>query len=165
MGAARGGLYARRRGARRPGRRASAGPWPGCRAGRGSWRRRRRWSRACGRPRPAAARHPSSSSGPSPPPPPPPGESRRGRRGFADCFALPICFPFSPSVCLLVVWVSVRFGAPSNQISSRVFGSRKGEHADPEEKRAGPGPDRIPANKKEIKCLFGGLKILVLAGK
>ena len=76
-----GRVYALRRGARRPGRRASAGPWPACRAGKGSWRRRRRWSRACDRPRPAAARRPSSSSAPSPPPPPvmKPRESRRGR--------------------------------------------------------------------------------------
>jgi hypothetical protein len=71
-------LYARRRGARRLGRRASAGPWPACTTGTGSWRHRRTWSRACGRPRPGAAPRPSSSSATSPPPP---GvdSARRGR--------------------------------------------------------------------------------------
>lgn len=171
-------MYARKRGARRPGRRASAGPWPGCRAGRGSWRRRRRWSRACGRPRPAAARHPSSSSGPSPPTPPgmEPGESRRGagEEGLRGLLALPICFPFPPLASLVSTrglgWV--RFGAPSNQIKSRLglvfFCSRDdAKHSTPTRssgKRAGPGHARI----KKIKVYFRvslsktGLKIVLL---
>jgi hypothetical protein len=72
-------LYARRRGARRLGRRASAGPWPACTTGTGSWRRHRTLSRACGRPRPGAAPRSSSSSATSPPPPGIDSARRRGR--------------------------------------------------------------------------------------
>jgi hypothetical protein len=86
-------LYARRHGARWPGRRVSAGPWPACTAGTGSWRRRRRWSRACGRPRPGAAPRPSSSSAPSPPQARSRESIRRGEGGFACvCNLFPLFF-------------------------------------------------------------------------
>jgi hypothetical protein len=86
-------LYARRRGARWPGRRVSAGPWPACTAGTGSWRRRRRWSRACGRPRPGAAPRPSSSSAPSPPQARSRESIRRGEGGFpCVCNLFPLFF-------------------------------------------------------------------------
>jgi hypothetical protein len=86
-------LYARRHGARWPGRRVSAGPWPACTAGTGSWRRRRRWSRACGRPRPGAAPRPSSSSAPSPPQARSRESIQRGEGGFACvCNLFPLFF-------------------------------------------------------------------------
>ena len=148
-------VYALRRGARRPGRRASAGPWPACRAATGSWRRRRRWSRACDRPRPAAARRPSSSSAPSPPPPMmKPRESRRGKTLERVCglLALPIQFP-SPFLFLFpLVLVIYSFEASSGSLSARrgscrgfplVHAKRPGDDGDRRGRRAsrrnGPG--------------------------
>lgn len=61
-----GAYYLPVRGARRRGTTASAGRWPGSRAGRGSWLRCRKRSRACGRPRPGKAPPPSCASAPSP---------------------------------------------------------------------------------------------------